>query len=91
LYRYDAGTVVGCRVGHSAGVAGRSGDWMCASVAVTETVAGETVAFPCNAWISAKNKDGAEAIAVVGGPPQTKVTFHYRSMGEGVGGGGCTS
>ena len=47
---HDVGTIIGCRIGHSAGATGRLGDWNCAGVAVTETVAGETAAFPCNQW-----------------------------------------
>lgn len=86
----DVGTVIGCRVGHSGGVPGRGGDWCCASVAVTETRAGETAAFPCNKWISPTNKDGAEDIAVEGGggDPAARVTFHFRSLGECVGSDG---
>ena len=47
---HDVGTIIGCRIGHSAGATGRLGDWNCAGVAVTETVVGETAAFPCNQW-----------------------------------------
>jgi len=58
-------------------------------VAVTETVAGETAAFPCNQWISEKAKDGAEDIQVVGaGGAAVKATFHFRNLGGGDGGGG---
>jgi len=62
----DVGTVIGCRIGHLGGGGGRldgrsigrSSDWSCADVAITETAAGETAAFPCNQWISNKSKDG---------------------------------